>query len=73
MKKQKGEIRVTVQREDRLKAITELSKAIRQVAEALNQSPHVSIGNCVFKEMNTGILIDTETEVTRTEIKEVKN
>lgn len=63
-----GSIRITVQRADRLKAITELSVAIRCVAEALNQSPEVSISNCVMSECSSGIVIDVAEDVTATGI-----
>ncbi len=41
-------IEITVQREDRLRAITELCEAINTVAKALNQIPTVNIQHCNF-------------------------
>jgi len=43
-----GMVKVTIQREDRLKAITELCGAINKVAGALNQVPKVEIKDCSF-------------------------
>jgi hypothetical protein len=65
-------IKVTVQREDRLAAITKLSSAIEKVATALSTCPEVVISNCHFEcsENSDGVCIDTADEVTRTEIKE---
>ena len=64
-------IRVTVQREDRLRAINNLSEAILEVAKALNTAPSVAVTNNVIngvKEDGIGIQVDTEDKVTRTEI-----
>lgn len=63
-------IRVTVQREDRLRAINNLSEAILVVAKALNTAPSVYMTNNVINGVKdgAGIQIDTEDKVTRTEI-----
>ncbi len=60
-------IRVTVQREDRLRAITELSIAIGAVAKALSQSAIVNVSNCAVEAKNgTGIKIDTADDINKT-------
>lgn len=63
-------IRVTVQREDRLRAINNLSEAILVVAKALNTAPSVVVKNNVISDVKDGdgIRIDTEDKITRTEI-----
>ena len=63
-----GKIEVRVQREDRLRAITELSVAIRCVAEALKQAPEVVITNNTLNNMDTGINLDLTENVIKTEI-----
>lgn len=70
----KGRIQVTVQREDRLRAINNLSEAIKEVAKALNQAPRVLVTHCVVTnkaKSSVGIGIDTAEEVDRTEVKEI--
>ena len=69
----KGKISVTVQREDRLKAINSLSRAIEKVADALITPVRVTIEGCTVKNTEVGMSIDTAEDVTKTEIKEVKN
>ena len=71
MKKGKGEtgmVKVTVQREDRLRAITTLSEAIKFLAQALNTAPNVYVTNCSVTGSDVGIQIDTEDRVDRTQI-----
>lgn len=63
-----GEIRVTVQTEDRLLAINNLAIAIRKLAEALASGTSVSIVDNVFHDGDPAILIDTAEEVTKTHI-----
>jgi L-lactate utilization protein LutB len=65
-----GTIRVTVQREDRLHAINELCSAVRTLANALNQTPNVTIHGCNITTAGNGpaLSIDTEDNVTRTEV-----
>lgn len=72
-KKQPGQIRVTIQREDRLRAINNLCEAILATARTLHYGCDVSITNCHFtsSEGGYGCHIDTEEEVTRTEIFEL--
>ena len=66
-------IKITVQTEDRLKAINNLSAAIRDCAKALCTNVSVDIINNSFdvKGKNPAIKIDTTQEVTKTTIKEV--
>ena len=71
MKKRKGEtgmVKVTVQREDRLRAITVLSETVRELARALNTAPQVFVTNCTVNNSEVGIRIDTEDNVDRTQI-----
>jgi hypothetical protein len=69
----KGKISVTVQREDRLKAINSLSRAIEKVADALITPVRVTIENCTIKGTEVGISVDNAETVIKTEIKEIKN
>ncbi|KKL74868.1 hypothetical protein LCGC14_2060620 [marine sediment metagenome] len=72
MSKTKGRISVTVQREDRLKAIVHLSKAIERVAYSLSVPVEVHVTGCNIKTAEVGVSIDTAEDVTRTIIKEIK-
>ena len=69
MKKQ-GQIRVTVQETDRLKAITQLSEAIVEVAKALSATPQIAITGCYIEGVKdgVGIKIDTTTDAMETTI-----
>jgi len=69
----KGKISVTVQREDRLRAINNLSKAIERVAYALSVPVEVVVSGCNIKSAEVGVSIDTAEKVTKTQIKEVKD
>ena len=69
----KGKISVTVQREDRLKAINSLSRAIEKVADALTTPVRVTIKDCTIKASEVGISVDNAETVIKTEIKEVKD
>ena len=75
MKKKKGRIQVTIQREDRLVAITELAEAVKILAKALNCPPRVFVTSNTITNVKDGIgiEIDTAEEVTRTEIKEMED
>lgn len=66
----KGSITITVQREERLKAIADICAAIKEVAKALNSSPQVNItGNVITTpENSTGIRIEPMDDVDRTDI-----
>ena len=69
--KKVGSISVTVQREDRLLAITNLSGAILEVAKALRAAPQITVQNCRFHgpfDDGTAVVIETEEEIDRTEI-----
>lgn len=68
----KGKISVTVQREDRLKAIVSLSKAIERVAYSLSVPVEVVVSGCNIKSPEIGISIDTAEKVTKTMIREVE-
>ncbi|MGD8499543.1 MAG: hypothetical protein PVJ86_02785 [Phycisphaerales bacterium] len=74
MTSKKGKIQVTVESSERMRAITELSVAIRLVAEALSRPPQVTIADCtiVTGESGTGIVVDTAEEVISTEIKSIE-
>ena len=71
--KRGGKIQVTVQTEDRLKAINNLSEAIRDVARALVSNVRVIIKDSAFNHIKNGIAvnIDTAQKVEKTEIKEL--
>ena len=73
MSKKKGKISVTVQREDRLKAIVHLSKAIERVAYSLSVPVEVVVSGCTIKNAELGMSVDTAEDVTKTMIKEIKN
>lgn len=66
-----GQIKVTVQREDRLQAIIKLSSAIESLARALHGTMKVEIRDCCVTANGTGISIDTEDVVTETLITEI--
>lgn len=73
MSKKKGRISVTVQREDRLKAINSLSRAIEKIADALTTPVQVTIESCTVNSTEVGMSIDTAENVTKTIIKEIVN
>ena len=64
-----GSVRVTVQRENRLKAISDLAEAVKHVARALNNQTQVTVQGCTMYNANPGINIDASEDVERTEIK----
>jgi len=64
----KGQISVTVQTENRMEAINNLSKAIRDVAYALKNGPEIIIKNCIIKASDIGISVDTASENMETKI-----
>ena len=63
-----GKINVKVQTADRLTAINNLSAAIRDVARALATNVTVNIKNNEFIGGETGITVDTEKEIEKTEL-----
>ena len=69
----KGKISVTVQREDRLRAINSLSRAIEKVADALTTPVQVSIESCTIKGAEKGVSVNVAEDVAKTEIREVKD
>lgn len=68
--KKLGSVSVTIQREDRLRAITNLSEAVLRLAKSLDSVPCVCITNnhIVCDGGGTAIDIATEEDVPRTEI-----
>ena len=69
MKKKKkenkeGKIHVTVIDGDRLKAICDLSAAIKEVAGALSSVPQVVVRDCEIRTSDIGIIIDAEQQKT---------
>lgn len=62
-----GKITVNIQREDRLTAINNLSKAIYEVAKALTTPTQVTVNGCHFEGGNPAVnisasdVVDTET------------
>ena len=63
-----GKIRVTIQTEDRMQAITELAQAINKLAGALSATPSVHITDSIFSTPDTAISIDTSPEVSETTV-----
>ena len=63
-----GQLKVTVQTEKRLAAISDLAEAVKHVAMALSTGTHVNIMDCVFNGGDPAVSIDTAEEVTKTEI-----
>lgn len=66
-----GKIQVTVQTEERLRAITELAQAINKLAGALKVSTQVTITDCQFSGHDVAVNVDTAEEVTETTIREI--
>jgi len=64
-----GSVQVTVQRENRLKAISDLAEAVKHVARALDNQTQVVVQGCHIVNAAPGIHIDTAEKVDRTEIK----
>ena len=52
------EIKITIERQDRLQAIVNLSSAIEKVAIALSTPVNVNISNCIINNSDTGISVD---------------
>ena len=69
----KGKISVTVQREDRLKAINSLSRVVEKIADALTTPVQVTIKSYTVKNTEVGVSIDTAEATTKTMIKEIKD
>jgi len=61
---------VTVQQQDRLVAINNLSIAIRKVAEALASNVNVTVSKCTFHNGYPAIRIDTAQDITETMMKD---
>ena len=70
MEQQGGQIRVTVQEADRLRAITRLSEAVVYLAKALSVTPQVTVTGCHIEgvEDGTAIHIDTSPDIMETTI-----
>ena len=67
-----GKIQVTVQTEERLRAITELAQAINKLAGALGAGTQVTVTDCqFFSGYGVAVNIDTEEEITETTIVEI--
>ena len=66
-----GKIQVTVQTEERLRAITELAQAINKLADALSVGTQVTITDCRFSGHNIAVSVDTAEEVTETMVTEI--
>ena len=66
-----GNIKVTVQTEKRLNAITNLAVAIKHVAKALAEGTHVEISSNTFHGGDPAVKIDIAEDVTETIIKEI--
>jgi len=68
-----GQIKVTIQTEKRLKAISDLAEAIKHTAQALSLPTQVTISGCHFQNTETAISIDATEEVKETLIQEVSD
>jgi len=66
-----GNVKVTVQTEDRLKAINNLSEAIKCVAMALSTGTQVEISGNTFKGGNPAVSINTEEKVFETKVEKI--
>ena len=66
-----GQIKVTVQTEERMAAIGAIARACESLADALNRGVNVTIRDCSFVGGEPAISVDTMPEVTHTEIVEV--
>ena len=66
-----GEIKVTVQTEKRLAAISDLAIAIKHVAIALSAGTHVSITDNIFNDGAPSVAINTHESVTETKIEKL--
>ena len=54
------QIEILIEREDRMKAISALARAVEALAKALNAQPQVTISGCSIASAETGISIDTQ-------------
>ena len=66
-----GNIKVTVQTEKRLKAIWDLSEAIKHVAIALSAGTHVDITDNTFNGGNPAVSIATAEEIFETMVEKI--
>ena len=66
-----SEIKVTVQTEKRMTAITNLAIAVKELSKALGVGTHVTISGCTIHGGEPAINIDTQEEVTETMIEKV--
>ena len=55
-----GEVVISIEEAQRLNAITELAMAINKLASALCATPDVTIQNCAFSGVDTGISIEDD-------------
>ena len=66
-----GQIKVTVQTEKRLAAITNLSIAVKELAIALGVGTYVAISNNTFSGGDPAVIVETTEVVTKTEVVEI--
>ena len=66
-----GEIRITVQTEKRMTAISNLAIAVKELSRALGVGTHVSLTGCNFSGGDPAVNIDTHEDVTDTIIEKV--
>ena len=68
-----GTIKVTVQTEKRLQAITNMAIAIKHLAKALGIGTHVAITDCtIVNSAENGISVNTTEETTETKIEKIE-
>jgi len=67
-----GQVKVTVQTEERMEAITSMAKAIYELSKALGVGTHVSLSGFNISNVASGpaVNIDTAEDVTETTIEE---
>jgi len=70
-----GQIKITVQTEQRMEAITNMAKAIYELSKALGVGTHVAISDCNFRNVANGpvINIDAAEKVTETTVEKFDN
>ena len=66
-----GEIRITVQTEKRMTAISNLAIAVKELSRALGVGTHVNLTGCNFSGGDPAVNIDTHEDVTDTIIEKV--
>lgn len=53
-----GKIEIKIQTEERMRAITNLAIALKEVAKSLNRPPEINIKDCSFSNVDVGLKIE---------------